>query len=212
MAMNYTVKQGDCISSIAFENGFFPDTIWNHANNKELKEKRKDPNVLMPGDVVFVPDKRIKEVSEPTNQVYKFRAKNVPAKLSLRLLFDGEPRRNETYTIDFEGKIINGTTDSDGNITMSIPPNAKTGKLTVGTDEHKMEYDLQLGRLDPVDKISGVQSRLNNLGFNCGRVDGVLNTETKEALQAFQVSVGIQPSGELDAATKAKLYESHEKF
>jgi len=75
-----------------------------------------------------------------------------------------------------------------------------------------MEYDLELGRLDPVDKISGVQARLNNLGFDCGRVDGVMNTETKEALQAFQVTVGLPPTGELDSATKAKLYEGHERY
>lgn len=212
MAINYQTKEGDCISSIAFENGFSPDTIWNHPNNADLKKKRQDPNVLLAGDVVFVPDKRLKEVSEPTNQVHKFRVNNCPAKLSLRLLFNGEPRRNEPFTLDIDGEITNKTTDSDGNIKISIPPNAKTGKLSIGSDKRKMEYDLQLGRLDPVDKISGAQSRLNNLGFNCGRVNGVLNTETKEALQAFQVSVGIPASGELDSATKAKLYEYHEKY
>lgn len=212
MAISYQVKEGDCISSIAFEYGFFPDTIWSHSNNATLKEKRKDPNVLMQGDVVFVPDKRLKEVSEATNQVHKFRVKNCPAKLSLRLLFNGEPRRSEAYTLDIDGNITNGATDSDGNIKISIPPNAKRGKLVVGTNERKMEYNLKLGQLDPIDKISGVQSRLNNLGFNCGRVDGVLNPETKEALQAFQVSVGLPPTGELDAATKAKMYENYEKY
>lgn len=212
MAISYQVKDGDCLSSIAFEHGFFPDTIWNHANNAALKEKRKDPNVLMQGDVVFVPDKRLKEVNEPTNQVHKFRLKNCPAKLSLRLLFNGEPRRSEAYTLDIDGKITNGTTDSDGNIKISIPPNARRGKLVIGADERKMEYNLKLGTLDPIDKISGVQSRLNNLGFNCGRIDGVMNPETKEALQAFQVTVGLPPTGELDAATKAKLYENYEKF
>ena len=72
MPINHQVKQGDCISSIAFENGFFPDTIWNHPSNAELKKKREDPHVLLPGDMVFIPDKRPKEVSEPTNQVHKF--------------------------------------------------------------------------------------------------------------------------------------------
>lgn len=212
MATNHQVKAGDCLSSIAFEYGFLPDTIWNHPSNAELKKKRKDPNVLLPGDVVFVPDKRLKEVSHATNQVHKFTVKNVPAKLSLRLLFEGEPRRSEPYTLDIDGKKISGTSDSDGNIKISIPPNARSGKLTIGTGERLMEYNLQLGRLDPVDQISGVQSRLNNLGFNCGRVNGVLNDETKEALEAFQVSVGLPPNGELDAATQAKLYESHEKY
>ena len=62
MAENYQVKQGDCISSIAFEKGFFPDTIWNHPENENLKELRKDPSVLLPGDSVYIPDKRLRNL------------------------------------------------------------------------------------------------------------------------------------------------------
>ena len=210
MAVNYQVKQGDCISSIAFENGFFPDTIWNHPNNAELKEKRKDPNVLLPGDIVYVPDLRIKEVNEPTNQVHKFRVKNVPAKLSLHLLENGEPQRNEQYTLEVDGEVIRGVTDSEGKIKVSISPNAKKGKLILGTGENQKEYNLSLGRLDPVNEISGIQTRLNNLGFDCGRADGKMNPETKEALQAFQSSVGLPATGEIDSATEAKIQGSHD--
>jgi hypothetical protein len=38
----YTVKQGDCISNIAFKYGFFPDTIWNDSKNSKLRQDRKD--------------------------------------------------------------------------------------------------------------------------------------------------------------------------
>ena len=129
MPINYQVKQGDCISSIAFEHGFFGDTIWNHPNNKDLKTKRQDPNILMPDDIVHVPDKRLKEVSESTNQVHKFKCKNTPEKFKIQLLIEGEPRTDEEYELEIEDLKFSGKTDSQGRISQSIPPNAKKGKL-----------------------------------------------------------------------------------
>jgi hypothetical protein len=136
MAINYQVKQGDCISSIAFENGFFPDTIWNHPNNAELKKKRKDPNVLVPNDVVFVPDKRPKEVSEPTDQVHKFQFKNTPAVFSVQLFdYQEEPRANQNYEFVIDDKLnLTGTTNDEGVLEVTFPPNSKRGVLTVGED------------------------------------------------------------------------------
>ena len=62
------MKEGECVGSIAFEHGFFPDTLWDHPNNAELKGKRGDPNVLLAGDVVHVPDLRPKEVAVAAGQ------------------------------------------------------------------------------------------------------------------------------------------------
>ena len=54
---SYTVKQGDCFMSIAAANGFLWDILWNHGDNATLKQLRKDPNVLFPGDTIVIPDK-----------------------------------------------------------------------------------------------------------------------------------------------------------
>src|ERR1700674_415579 len=99
MPIQYKIKTGDCISSLAYDYGFFPDTIWNHPDNAELKQKRKDPNVLMRGDLLVIPDKEIKEVTKSTEQAHRFRKKGVPAKLKVRLLKKGEPRKNEKYRL-----------------------------------------------------------------------------------------------------------------
>jgi N-acetylmuramoyl-L-alanine amidase len=90
----HTVKQGDCISSIAERHGLFWDKVWNHPKNANLQEKRKDPNVLSPGDVVFVPDKEEREASGATEQRHRFKKKGVPAKLRLRIR--EEPEREES--------------------------------------------------------------------------------------------------------------------
>lgn len=86
MPEDYTVQTGDCISSIAFERGFFWETIWNHPKNAELKQKRQDPNILKEGDLVHIPDKELKEESCATDQKHKFKMKGVPAKLKLKVM------------------------------------------------------------------------------------------------------------------------------
>lgn len=207
MAINYQVKQGDCISSIAFEHGFFADTIWNHQNNVELKKKRQDPNVLMPGDIVFVPDKRIKEVSEPTNNVHKFRCKNTPEKFKLQLFLDEKPRADEEYELEIENLKFFGKTDSQGRIQQSIPPNAKKGKLLLANGEEV--YQLQLGNLNPSDEITGAQGRLWNLGLYFGPIDGKMSDEMLEAIQEYQFSKNMEPDGKLTPTTIAALKEDY---
>src|SRR5438270_7345148 len=87
MAGYYIVKQGDHVSSIAKDNGF-PDyhIIWDHPNNAELKQKRQNPNVLFPGDHVFLPDREKHEEPCPTDQHHRFRAKL--SRLRLRLVLE----------------------------------------------------------------------------------------------------------------------------
>ena len=207
MAMNYQVKQGDCISSIAFEHGFFADTIWNHPSNAELKEKRKDPNVLMPGDVVFVPDLREKTVNRTTNQMHRFQLKNAPALLSLQMFDEDEYRSNQNYELEIDGVKHTGKTDSEGVLRVSILPNARHGKLIIGPDQ--AEFDLQFGQVEPPTEIRGVQARLNNLGFECAST-GKIDDDTQRALRGFQRANQLKETGEIDDATRQKLDELHD--
>lgn len=239
---DYEVKQGECIESIAFEHGLFWETVWNDSQNAELKQKRKDPNVLLPGDKVFVPEKEEKTENGATEEKHRFRLKGVPAKLRLRFLKSveeeptdhetpaedkeslhatisdpnpkprplDEPRANVPYIIEIDGKLIDGSTDTEGRLEVSIPPNAKEGKVILerGTDRETV-YPLKLGGLNPVSEISGVKERLRNLGHVCEDDSDEKTAQLEEAIRAFQAAHDLPITGSADQATIDKLKEVH---
>ncbi|HWL95469.1 MAG TPA: peptidoglycan-binding protein [Phycisphaerae bacterium] len=200
---------GECISSLAADHGHFVDTIWNHANNAELKRRRVDPNVLLPRDAVFIPDKRPKEESGPTDQHHKFKRRGEPSKVVVFLMLNDEPLANKEYELTIDGKASTGTTDANGRVAMFIPGNAKTGVIKVKDDDFVHEYNLALGKLDPISSISGIQQRLNNLGYDCGKADGIIGPRTIAALERFQAAKKLEVTGKPDQPTKNKLQELH---
>jgi hypothetical protein len=207
MPTRHTVRQGECISAIAARYGFFPVTIWDDGANSQIKDHRKDSNVLYPGDVVVIPDKRLRSEPAATEQRHRFRRKGVPEKLMFQILEEGQPRANEPYVLDIDGHLTQGTTDADGGVVEPIPPNARKARLLLG--EEQKEYVLDLGYLDPIDQLSGVQTRLNNLGFDCGAADGVLGPTTEAALKTFQKEHLLEETGTPDHETKQKLVEAY---
>jgi len=207
MAKQHKVKQGDCISSIAYKYGFFPDTIWNDSKNSKLKQDRKNPNVLYTGDEVFIPDKREKTENCATEQRHRFRKKGALAKLRVRIQRNNKPVSNAEYTLDIEDKLYKDKTGDDGLIEQSIPPDALEGKLTF----HKanIEFNLQLGNLDPVEELSGVQARMKNLGFDPGPIDGKMGPRTRAALRDFQEFYELKETGQVDEETKKRMQDLH---
>ncbi|MFC2172651.1 peptidoglycan-binding protein [Acidobacteriota bacterium] len=208
--IKYTVKQGDCIESIAHKSGHFWETLWQHGDNAALKQKRQNPNVLLPGDIVYIPEKHPKKKSCATDRRHRFKRKGVPSKL--RLVFKDEedkPRAGLAYTLEIDGESFSGRTDAQGRLEHPIPPNARRGKLVLGTAENREEHELQLGHIDPVSEISGVQARLNNLGFDAGAINGKFGPQTKKALKEFRAQFKLTATGESDEATQEKLKEQH---
>ena len=200
-----SANQGDSIPSIAKDHGFFWKTIWNHGNNANLKSKRKNPNVLLPGDEVFIPELETKTESRGTDGHFKFKRKGEPVKIKIKLLkSDGKPRANEAYVLTVKGKDLKGNTDGDGMLSQYIPNDAKDGVLKL--NDGKECFPVLIGALDPLDEITGIQQRLSNLGFDCGD-SGKLDDATKRALSNFQTQNNLEVTGKADDATKGKLAE-----
>lgn len=205
----HTASSGESVTSIAESYGFFWQTVWDHDKNAELKQKRKTPNVIAPGDEVFIPPKQKKEESRATEAKHTFKRKGVPAMLRIQLLELDEPRANEPYILEIDGQLISGETDGDGIIEQPISPKARGGILKLPNSGE--EWPIRIGHLDPVDTPQGVQQRLNNLGFDAGDETGDLTASaTVEALKRFQAKHGLEATGELTSETTAKLEEIHQ--
>ncbi len=211
MAKRYEVKQGDCIDSIAVEHGLLPDTVWNDAENADLKALRKDRNVLLPGDVVVVPDLRARETSAAADQRHTYKRKGVPTHLELRVLNEMEPVANASFILEIDGRIVlEGMTGGDGSVRAPIPPNAKEGRLQIEDGDEQLIYDLTLGAVNPSEKVSGVQTRLENLGYACEPdAEDELGEATEAALARFQCDHGLKVTAAVDDATLAKLNDLH---
>lgn len=219
--IEYVVQQGDCVSSIAYEHDLFPDTIWDHPDNAELKKLRKDPNALFPGDVLIIPEKQLKEESCPAEQKHRFRRKGVPERLRIQFLTgdeeDDAPRKGIPYTLDITTKNgdpvpqITGKTDNDGYLDEMIPPDALKGIIVLDEGEEEEVYEIMLGHIDPIDTPSGIKARLENLGYECGEDNNTLDDITIEAIRMFQADNGLKilPSDftEIDQDTLDKLEE-----
>ncbi|HUA57980.1 MAG TPA: peptidoglycan-binding protein [Verrucomicrobiae bacterium] len=204
---NYEVQPGDCLASIAAEHGFHWETLWNLPENAELKSVRKDPYVLFPGDLVYIPELRVERPPRPTDQKHQFVLNGVPEKLYLVITDEQDrPLANQPYVLVID-KVhrFTGNTDGAGAIRQPIEPNAQRGHLTVGPAGNEQEYHLGLGQLDPIDTITGLQARLFNLGFYPGEIDGIAGPQTETAVMLFQDTHYLEANGEYDDDTQTKL-------
>ncbi len=208
MPIRHVAKRGESVESIAFQYGFFWETLWNAPENQSLKEKREHPNLLLEGDVVVVPDKVEKTVRVATGKVHRFRRKGIPSVLQVRLLHRGEPRAGIAYTVEVPGEPIRGVTDEEGWVKCWLMPDVREGILKL--DETGESFHFEVGTVGPSDILPGAQSRLRNLGYYRGPVDGVPSPETVAALESFQRDKNLPVTGEADTATLDALREAHQ--
>lgn len=211
MAHWHTVRKGESLPSIAERYGFADwKTIYENAKNGDFRQKRTDPYVLAPGDQIFIPDKEQKYVKVATEQLHRFQLKRQMAQVRLVLEDEeGTAFADMAYQLKVGDEVFEGKTDRAGVLEAEVPAIADEGELTLWVDaENSYTWMIEIGHLDPIDTIPGVQARLNNLGFDCGE-SGQLDEATKEALAAFQEAQGLEATGEPDEATQSKLLEAH---
>lgn len=95
-----------------------------------------------------------------------------------------------------------GRTDSNGG-----HYNRKTGEYHYhnGGTAYNSSSSSSYGQPSDVVSIYKVQTRLNELGYNCGTPDGVKGPRTIEAIKQFQRDNGLTADGIVGNQTRAAL-------
>ncbi|MBL8237603.1 MAG: peptidoglycan-binding protein [Bryobacterales bacterium] len=206
----YEVKQGDHLTKIAANFGFVDyEFIWNHPNNAALKQLRKDPHVLFPGDSLYIPDPSKREEICATGRLHKFVLGR--RQLMLRLVLEDHyegPLARAQCEIVFSGRANPATTDPAGKIEQLILPSIRDGVLIIadpGTPARNISIPIRVGDLDPVQELSGQRARLANLGYLAGDFEQPTERHMKSAIEEFQCDHGLTVDGICGPNTQEKL-------
>lgn len=96
----HVVAEGECINSIANDYGHYWKTIWDDGGNAELKDKRKNPDLLLPGDKLVIPPLDLTPQDGATEKRHRFRRKGVPIELVIVVM--EESKDDRTFEIDVQ--------------------------------------------------------------------------------------------------------------
>ncbi len=209
--MLHCVEQGEHLSRIARQHGFRNrDTVWSDPNNATLRDLRSNPNVLFPGDQIFIPERRDKVEVRSTNQIHQFVAKIEHLRLAIVVRdANGDPIPNEPCALSVTNPIgpISSTltTDQEGRVEEQIDSFVDAGEVRV----RGQVYFLKIGNLDPVDQPSGQRARLANLGYYFGEQEDVDEDELRTAVEEFQCDYDLIVDGVCGPKTQKKLSEEH---
>ncbi len=207
----YIVCQGDFLAKVAARLGFDAEVVWKDEKNADLRAQRDNPDQLVTGDVLYVPEPTRKWLPLKVGATNAFAAPRPKVKIHLRFVAEGKALANEKYAI--EGEDLKGTTDGDGCIECEIA--LTTAAVRVRFIERREIYTAHVGHLDPASEPSGARQRLAALGaFGRASAARVAMTAISEealadALRVFQRTNKLDVTGELDEATRAKLVDLH---
>jgi N-acetylmuramoyl-L-alanine amidase len=182
--------------------------ILDHPENAEFKKSRENPNILVAGDRIFIPDPEPKDESASTQQRTVFQLAGLGLELHAKIVDQGFV----AFSGDVELKALGTTTAMKPNGEVFegfLDPTAKQATLQFPvskTERKRLPITLEPGRLDPIETLSGLQQRLNNLGYFAGFVKTPATDPKKLEQQDLQLFMAVQefqcdhmkPPGDVD--------------
>lgn len=217
---SHTVQPGEHLCAVAAKYGLTDwKTVWDA--NADIARRRKNPNLLCPGDVLTVPVAKEQKEGAETEKHHRIEAELSPLCLRLEIV---DPRyralADREVKLSFRrGEAFGGRTDDRGRIAFEgLPRNSGPARLVVSVGRFSEELELRIGALPPLLEETderqtwiGVQQRLWNLGFYDGEISGLPGRDAKEALRRFRIRAGLSDSDALDEAVQRRLLEVHDQ-
>jgi hypothetical protein len=157
----YVICQGDYLLSLAYRFSFDADAVWNDPKNADVKQARKDPNMLCPGDILYIPETKPTKYALAVGATNSFVAN--PTLVPVTVTFADAAFASQACTIQELTNLGALATDAAGALTCSVPVTLEAA--TIHFTKLDMTHVLKIGHLDPPDTLFGVYQRLQNLGF-----------------------------------------------
>jgi hypothetical protein len=205
----YVVRKGDTVSRLAYRRRTTVKEVWGHPKNAELAALRKNPDVLCPADLLWLPpeDAPLAASVSPGGEVTVRAA--IPT-FTLRIALhddDGKPLAGAAFEVDGGEVLPPGKTDGDGVAVFKTW--VTTRSVVLRLPDRGLEFPVAIGGLDPAATRSGAVGRLRNLGlyFDEDRGPEAEDSYFRSVLFQFQEKHGLEETGELDEPTQAKLAE-----
>jgi hypothetical protein len=212
MSSIHVVVDGEHLPGIAAKFGFSSfRTIFDHPENAELKKLRPNPNVLVPGDKVFIPDRELRNEEGATGQRNEFVRAGELLELRVKVVDLGEKPLPGPCELAIELVRV-PMTESQNIFSAPIAPNVTRATMEFSTPDpgknQQQKFPLFVGGLDDVKEFSGQQQRLNNLGYFAG-FSPKSTLQFKWAVEEFQVDHQLGVDGVCGPLTQKALVKEH---
>ncbi len=202
----YVIKQGDYLTQLAHDLGFDKDSVWQDDKNADLRAKRPNPEILYPGDLLYLPEKEPapSEMAQGSENSY---AADVPT-VKVTLVFTNADPSLANEPFEVEGlPLTTGTTDGDGQFEFDVPVIVREFTVTFKNQEYT--YHVLVGSVDPATEESGIRTRLSNLGLYRRAADDEDADALAGAVAEFQRTNSIPITGAVDDATREAIVAAH---
>jgi hypothetical protein len=190
----YVIKQGDYLAKLAYQFGFDADSVWDDPSNADLRQLRPNPNILLPTDILYIPDP---VATSPEAQSLVPGSTNAfvtdPPTVPVTLRFLDAACASQACTVVELPQLTGLTTDANGSVTIDLPVQTET--FTVEFTVAGSTYACRVGHVDPIGTLSGIFIRLQNLGYIATDTPYLpVNLDLiRGALRRFRADQGVAP-------------------